>query len=756
MNDVINTNDTERIIYFNLNNGICRNIIGDLKGLIAIDNIEQTLKNTYDFFGKTSLHYINFFTKENLKKAINKDNPVFSFEMANIVYNGKPTSYLAEIILVSEEENSYLFVMRNNETIIYKNEKMDMEYRKITSTLVSLYDSIFSLNLSNNEYYSIRSHLKNKGTYDELHDYFTKITEEEMQLEYNIRFSKEDIIARKDENFSMEHRLVDGTWISTKIVMIENKDNADVLAMMLIDKVDEKRKKEQVFRDITMGIETFYAGCAVNDLVTGENIILKSATPGIEENVPCFIDEVIGRHAGYLIHPDDKSFFINMYSFAKMKERLKKLNDAYTSEIRRKNENGEYAWIEISEKAYIDQNTGNLKSFWYYKYIDEIKRIQASQNNMQRRYVSFVTDTYEKMFEMAYDEDAVYDYVISNGLISFEKSKYNINEYINHNCNISTHQDYHDVIKKAYNYKHIKNVYDNNKKTLKYDIQRKKENGYYWYTLTLKIYTQSDGNIRVITYIQNTDEEHKIREENLEKLKRAKEEAEQANRAKSSFLAQMSHDIRTPLNGILGMMNIARKNYENKPKLIDCMNKVEASAELLQRLIDDVLDMSKIESGELVLKKQNVRILDVIEHVSDIIRPLCISKNQNFNVYIENINYKQVETDKLRLEQVLINILSNAIKFTPENGNISLRLKEVFSNNDETTYQIIIKDDGIGMSQDFLSKLFEPFAREENVLTRTEKGTGLGMAIVHQIIKKMNGTIDVETERYKGTTFTIS
>ncbi len=241
-------------------------------------------------------------------------------------------------------------------------------------------------------------------------------------------------------------------------------------------------------------------------------------------------------------------------------------------------------------------------------------------------------------------------------------------------------------------------------------------------------------------------------------LNRARKEAERANKAKSEFLSSMSHDIRTPMNAIVGMTAIAAANIDNRRQLENCLNKITLSSKHLLGLINDVLDMSKIESGKLTMNIDQVSLREVMDSIVSIVQPQVHAKNQTFNVSIHDIDTENVCCDGVRLNQVLINLLSNAIKFTPEKGTISLALHEEASPKGENFVRINleVKDTGYGMSPEFTERIFDSFSRENTDRVHKTEGTGLGMSITKYIIDTMGGTISLESKQGVGTTFYVT
>lgn len=243
----------------------------------------------------------------------------------------------------------------------------------------------------------------------------------------------------------------------------------------------------------------------------------------------------------------------------------------------------------------------------------------------------------------------------------------------------------------------------------------------------------------------------------IKELEEARQMAEHANRAKSEFLSNMSHDIRTPMNAIVGMTAIATANIDNRQQVQNCLKKITLSSRHLLGLINDVLDMSKIESGKMTLNYDQVSLREVMEGIVNISQPQVRAKKQQFNVSIHDISAENVCCDGIRLNQVLLNLVSNAVKFTPDGGVINLSLYEEVSpvGEDYVRIHFQVKDNGIGMSPEFKEKVFESFVREDNARVNRTEGSGLGMTITKYIVDAMKGTIEVESELGKGTMFHV-
>lgn len=250
---------------------------------------------------------------------------------------------------------------------------------------------------------------------------------------------------------------------------------------------------------------------------------------------------------------------------------------------------------------------------------------------------------------------------------------------------------------------------------------------------------------------------YRISQRQLSDLYQAEREAARANKAKSEFLSSMSHDIRTPMNGIVGMTAIAQANIQDTARVTNCLAKIALSSKHLLGLINDVLDMSKIESGKLSLNVHMVSLRETMNSIVNIAQPQVKEKDQNFDIFIQNIQTEDVYCDSVRLNQVLLNLLSNAIKFTPEGGIINVHLEQEDSPKgaDYIRCHFRVRDNGIGMSPEFQKTIFDKFVREETNQVNKTEGTGLGMAITKAIVDMMDGTIELKSQPNEGTEFHI-
>ena len=260
------------------------------------------------------------------------------------------------------------------------------------------------------------------------------------------------------------------------------------------------------------------------------------------------------------------------------------------------------------------------------------------------------------------------------------------------------------------------------------------------------------GRNKRVVYISDRTKERKAQNSLAEALRMA----QAANDAKSSFLSSVSHDIRTPMNAITGFLALMHDEAENPGIVREYTQRIDAASQHLLGLINDVLDMNKIESGSTTLSISEMNLAEVIDEINTIIRPQTKIKEQEFDIFVSHLAYEHLLGDKLRINQVLINLLSNAVKYTPEGGTIQMRVEELPQVvNNYSRIRFTVSDNGLGMSQDYLKVIFDPFTREETKITHEIQGTGLGMAITKSLVDLMGGTIHVESELGKGSTFTV-
>ena len=247
-----------------------------------------------------------------------------------------------------------------------------------------------------------------------------------------------------------------------------------------------------------------------------------------------------------------------------------------------------------------------------------------------------------------------------------------------------------------------------------------------------------------------------LERENNHKLAEALDMAREANRSKSTFLANMSHDIRTPMNAIIGITALIEHDVDNAAKVKEYAKKIEISSQHLLGLINDVLDMSKIESGKTTLNFVDFSISEILRRIEILFRPQTDTKNQTLLITKEHIHHEWLNGDSVRLMQVFNNLMSNAIKYTQEGGKIQFFAEECQTNSSVyAKFRFIVKDNGIGMSEEFQDKIFDSFTREENSVINKIQGTGLGMAISKNLIQAMGGTIEVKSEKGKGSCFEV-
>ena len=382
----------------------------------------------------------------------------------------------------------------------------------------------------------------------------------------------------------------------------------------------------------------------------------------------------------------------------------------------------------------------------------EIGRIRAEAN----RYRNAVTTTFDHIYEIDAANDLVSEIMISNGRV--EKILLGNIEEMNralildrmHPSNLETYGSNLPWMKYlpedgVYN---LYEIYED-------DWYLRQRNGEYRWE-RIQIIPSEDNPSEIMIFSKDIHEVKRREEMQRELLFEALANAEQANAAKRDFLSHMSHDMRTPMNAIVGLTTIAQARLGDDEKVADALDKIRSSSQHLLRLINEVLDMSRIESGTITLEEEKFNVSELLESVMASIRTQSKEKQQTLVAHTQDMSHAWLLGDRFRLEQVMLNLLSNAVKYTGVGGVVILSMCDTPSTHENVTnLTICVEDTGVGMSKEFVSRMFEPFEREVKLETQNEQGTGLGLPIVKNIVDRMHGTIRVDSAEGMGTCFAV-
>lgn len=391
-------------------------------------------------------------------------------------------------------------------------------------------------------------------------------------------------------------------------------------------------------------------------------------------------------------------------------------------------------------------------------YHQDVTDIQLKEEEHKRMLKEqyFVIDAFSSIYNVvwAYDIEKNTVRVINQDDILFkpaQDAEYNATKAIENVLDQCVADDYKDTMRKFYNLDRIAMQLEKEKSVSEEFV----DTILGWCRITaLPISKDKSGRVlQILIGIQKIDEEKRKELESQTLLAKAYEEAKRANVAKTEFLARMSHDIRTPMNGILGMAKIAGKCIDDKKKVLDALAKIDDVGRQLERLINDVLDMSRLESGKTELTREKFDICELITSGYESISTMALENDVRMLGMHLNVRHNSVIGSPLHIQRISLNILSNAVKYNKKNGSMELWINEIPIDESQSMYCFTVRDTGVGMSEEYIKHIFEPFSREHTDAGTNYKGTGLGMAITKELIELMNGIIDVESKLGEGSTF---
>lgn len=521
--------------------------------------------------------------------------------------------------------------------------------------------------------------------------------------------------------------------------------------------MDKQKKLETEYEDLLAGSMALYGELFILDVEKGVYTIYKMDKMMSQVVTDTDFARFNLDYGKRLIHPEDRELFFQCFKLENIREKIKAGEERIAADIRRMSAEGEYRWCELAairfNKGY-DRN----KMVMSFRDIDELKKARAEREQANQRFTNAVFNTYDAIYEGEICSNKIYIWKNPGDKIPGFYQAENIDKQVQHALDTSVHPDYREQFAWFLNRENMEREFRSGRTEIFFEVPRLSKKGEYrWFSFQLQLLELTPDSVHVMYYIRDVDDLKKEEKRKQEELQQALFMAEQANAAKTDFLSRMSHDIRTPMNAIIGMSTIAAENTHNPSMVEECLQKIDISARFLLALINDILDMSKIESGKIALREQELDFEKLVDDVSVICQYQAESRQQDFQARIGTNVHRYYIGDSLRLNQIFTNLTSNAVKYTPEGGSIRLTVQagEIDAASGIQWLTIKVGDNGIGMSKEFMKHLFEPFEQEDTGSGRVFAGTGLGLSITLNLIKLMGGTIGVRSIQNKGSVFTV-
>lgn len=470
------------------------------------------------------------------------------------------------------------------------------------------------------------------------------------------------------------------------------------------------------------------------------------------------------RYASLVVHPDDLETFFSYFSREAMLCAFGQGQERISKRIRRRMQDGSYHMVEFTATRVNDIEARACWCVLVFRDIHE-EYIQEQKRNVEIDQLATAARVAYQMLISANLTKNTYYMVEYDGFQTKKAAESgNFDELIETGMS-TVDPDFRKEFKQKFGREELLAAFERGEKQISMEMRQLGDDGFYHWNSTqvVRVNNPYSDDVLEITMTKNIDNERRQQEEHLKKERKAKKlleealhKAEDGSRAKSDFLSKMSHDIRTPMNAILGMTALALLELENKEKLEIYLKKIQASGNHLLGLINEVLDVSRIESGTLTLEEAEFDLRELVQDIISMVQPAAEKKSQDLQIYMQPDLHSCVTADQQHLRQVLLNILENACKYTQQNGTIRFTVEETGQPKKHVgTYRITVEDNGIGMKPEYLAHIFEPFSRADDSRISKTSGTGLGMTIVKSLVKQMGGDIKVESEYGKGSRFTV-
>ncbi len=547
-------------------------------------------------------------------------------------------------------------------------------------------------------------------------------------------------------------------WISMLAVALPSPQEDGPLAVFLLSTIDGRKELENQNRLMMASLLSVLGELIILDVESGLYVVYKGddgTNATITNNVPADFAVYQQKYAKALIHPEDREQFLQVFGLEALRRGITEGKQRFYCELRRLT-GDEWRWCEMVGTA-LYNGAGGHEVLLTFQDVTELRKAQSEIRNANQRFIWAVNAFY----------DAIYECELPAGTLKVWKSAdpslrpsvfgINLQEHVDNLLHHIVHPDFTELFRETFYPEHIIQSIKSGKTQVGIETLCQCKDGVYrWFSHQGQLVEQDDDKCVIMLYLKNIDDSKREEERRTNTLKEALILAKQANLAKSDFLSRMSHDIRTPLNAITGMTVLAMRDLGHPDLVQGYLQKIQSSSELLLQMISEVLDMSKIESGRLDLVAEAFNLEQSSREMADLLEPQALQKRQHLETDFSNLCHPEVVGDCVRVKQIMQNLLSNALKYTPEGGYIRFTVEELGAEGSVGTFCFTVEDNGVGIAPDMLEKIFDPFVRVEDSRTSKTPGTGLGLAIAQRFARMMDGNIRVSSGLNQGSTFTAT
>ena len=546
-------------------------------------------------------------------------------------------------------------------------------------------------------------------------------------------------------------------WVAITAVQLSRQAGGEVMTLLLTSTIDARKQMEQAREEFTTGVTALFEECVTLN-VTQDRYLLRKSNPSWGPIPPEGAFEASNSlYCRQVIHPDDQPLFLAAFSLASIRRQLAEGAQRVMRTLRRKGRDGGYRWVEMTMIRLENRIDDDQKVLLVYRDVHQLKTAQEQQREADLRFSSAVSAFYDAVLEGDLETDQVFLWSRQNGSLTQSPLPHRLEENFHWTVEHLVHPNDREAYRQSFAPDALKRAFARGRKEVYLEALRRPSlnEDYRWYSMQAQELSREPGSCRVMFYLKDMDEAKRQEERRRTALMDALELAERANQAKTEFLSRMSHDIRTPMNAIIGMTRIAKESLGEDEKVAGCLEKIDVSAKFLLTLINDVLDMSQIESGKMHIAREPFDTAPFLQGIEAVCAPQARERGQHFSISAAGLAPAYLG-DALRLNQILMNLLSNALKYTPEGGDISLEAAPVEGPGGKAAVCFRVSDSGQGMSKAFLKRMYEPFEQETSGGGRNLESSGLGLTIARNLTHLMDGQISVESELGQGTTFTVT